>query len=239
MRRNSPSRKSPVSNEVALNVDSIFARKRLLAEIAGDARRTRDYTGRAAFARVVMQALATVPREAFVPKSQRRNAYDNCPLPIGQGQTISQPYIVALMTDLLDIKSDDRILEIGTGSGYQTAVLASLAREVFTVEFIEDLHQSAKERLSGLGYKNIQFQLGDGWEGWLDHAPYNAIIVTAAASRVPERLKKQLATGGRLLVPVGYQNETQFITRIILSSDGIHNEERGLPVTFVPLVESD
>tara|TARA_B100000676_G_scaffold313206_1_gene392235 strand:+ start:3842 stop:4402 length:561 start_codon:yes stop_codon:yes gene_type:complete len=186
-----------------------------------------------------MQALAIVPREAFVPKNQRRKAYDNCPLPIGQGQTISQPYIVALMTDLLDIKSDDRILEIGTGSGYQTAVLASLAREVFTVEFIEDLHQSAKERLSALGYKNIQFQLGDGWEGWLDHAPYNAIIVTAAASRVPERLKKQLATGGRLVVPVGYQNETQFITRIILSSDGIHNEERGLPVTFVPLVESD
>ncbi|MEC9183098.1 MAG: protein-L-isoaspartate(D-aspartate) O-methyltransferase [Pseudomonadota bacterium] len=238
MRSKGASRKSQASSEGASEEDFSFAWNHLLDEIADDAQRTESYTGQTSFKVSVMQALADVPREAFVPDGSRRKAYDNRPLPIGQRQTISQPYIVTLVTDLLDLKPNGRVLEIGTGCGYQTAVLAALTNEIFSVEYLEDLHRSAKVGLTNLGCRNIRFRQGDGWQGWPKHAPYDAIIVTAAAAaRIQDRLKEQFAPGERLLVPVGRKHETQFFTRIVRSPDGTFDEERGLPVAFVPLVE--
>ncbi len=211
-------------------------RQRLVAEVAADAKRTADHTGRAAFADNVMGALGQVPRVKFVPESSWRSAYDNRPLPIGHGQTISQPYIVALMTDLLDISPNDRVLEIGTGCGYQTAVLAELARDVFTLEVISHLQEAARDRLSTLGYSNIQYRVGNGWRGWPDGAPFEAIIVTAAAAELPTALVDQLAPSGRMIVPIGRQYETQFLTFITRDSHGALHEEKSLPVAFLPLV---
>ena len=237
MRSKGASRKSQASSEGASEEDFSFAWNRLLDEIADDAQRTESYTGQTSFKVSVMQALADVTREAFVPDGSRRKAYDNRPLPIGQRQTISQPFIVTLVTDLLDLKPNDRVLEIGTGCGYQTAVLAALTSEIFSVEYLEDLHRSAKVCLTDLGCRNIRFRRGDGWQGWPEHAPYAAIIVTAADARIPDRLKEHLAPGGRLLVPVGRKHETKTLTRNVRSPDGTYDEERGLPVAFVPLVE--
>lgn len=211
-------------------------RERLLAEISADATRTEAYTGRAEFDARVMAALARVPRDAFVPAASRGSAYLNRPLPIGYQQTISQPYIVALMTDLLDLGPDDRVLEIGTGCGYQTAVLAELAAEVFTVEVIGALQEPAERRLAALGYDNIRFSCGDGRLGWPSEAPFDAIIVTAAPRDLPPALPQQLAQGGRMVVPIGGQNRTQFLTRYRRDSDGNLTGEPGLPVAFVPLV---
>lgn len=212
-------------------------RRRLVAEVAADAERTADYTHRASFGTRVMAALGQVPRERFVPDSAWRSAYDNRPLAIGHGQTISQPYIVALMTDLLDLTPSDRVLEIGTGCGYQTAVLAELTQEVFTVEVIPELQDAARARLAALGYTNIQYHSGDGWRGWPEEAPFDAIIVTAAAAQLPTALVDQLAPQGRMIVPIGRQYETQFLTRLTRDPDGTVREEKGLPVAFVPLVK--
>lgn len=221
-----------------MNADRSKERQKLLTEIAADAGRTAHYTGRATFKPEVMAALGRVPREAFVPTALRPEAYVNRPLPIGHRQTISQPYIVALMSDLLDLQPTDRVLEIGTGCGYQTAVLAELAGEVYTLEIITSLQAPAINRLGEQGYQNIQFQCSDGRKGWPDQAPFDAIIVTAAATEVPAGLCAQLAPEGRMLIPIGAQHETQFLTRIIRAGDGSFTKTEGLPVAFVPLVNA-
>ncbi len=211
---------------------------RLLEEIDTEARETVAYTGRQQYSAAVMNALAKVPRHEFVGTDQKKYAYINRPLTIGRGQTISQPYIVAVMTDLLDLKPEDRVLEIGTGCGYQAAVLAEIAQTVYSIETIEDLANAARARLSKLGYENIHLQTGDGFAGWPEHAPYDAIIVTAAPAKIPAALIDQLKPGGRLVIPIGGEHETQTLYRCVKEQDGSLTKKRMLPVAFVPMVES-
>jgi len=210
-------------------------RARMLEEIALQARETRLETGRTAISQRVMAAMAKVPRHEFVPQEQRRYAYQNRPLPIGHGQTISQPFIVALMTDVMEVKAGDRVLEIGTGSGYQAAVLAELAGEVYTIEILEPLARQATERLRYLGYRNVTTRVGDGYQGWAEHAPYDSIMVTAAPEEVPEPLVRQLKPGGRLVVPVGSQLVGQSLLVVEKLPDGRTTRRSVLPVRFVPL----
>jgi protein-L-isoaspartate(D-aspartate) O-methyltransferase len=212
--------------------------KRMIADIEAEVEYTRGLTGRKALAPGVMAALGRVPREKFVPAAMQAAAYDNGPLSIGHGQTISQPYIVALMTDLLEPGADDRVLEIGTGSGYQTAILSCLAKAVYTVELIPELGEVAAERLAGLNYSNIHYRIGNGYEGWPEHAPYDAIIVTAAAPEIPPALIEQLKPGGRLVIPVGRQYMPQELMLVEKDAgDAIHS--RGvLGVAFVPLQDT-
>jgi len=181
----------------------------------------------------VLAAMRKVPRHEFVPSIQRYAAYRNRPLSIGDGQTISQPYIVALMTDLLRIGPDDRVLEIGTGSGYQTAVLAALAREVFTVEIIESLGERAKTTLDRLGYRNVHARIDDGSRGWPEAAPFDAVIVTAAPAHVPAALVEQLKPQGRMVIPVGI--DEQALMAVTKNADGTTLSEEIVPVRFVPL----
>ncbi len=213
-------------------------REELLAEIDAEAAATAPMTGRPALAARVRAALERVPREAFVPGAWRDMAWENRPLPIGQGQTISQPYIVAIMTELLDLGAGDRTLEIGTGCGYQTAVLAELCAQVYTVERIPELMQLAQETLAGLGYANIEYLAGDGHLAWPDHAPYDAIIVTAAAARLPAALVAQLRPGGRMVVPVsgGFGWLGQSLLRVTKDDEGAVASQKVLDVAFVPLV---
>ncbi len=212
--------------------------KRMIADIEAEVEYTRGLTGRKALAPGVMAALGRVPREKFVPAAMQAAAYDNGPLSIGHGQTISQPYIVALMTDLLEPGADDRVLEIGTGSGYQTAILSCLAKAVYTVELIPELGEVAAERLAGLNYSNIHYRIGNGYEGWPEHAPYDAIMVTAAAPEIPPALIEQLKPGGRLVIPVGRQYMPQELMLVEKDAgDAIHS--RGvLGVAFVPLQDT-
>lgn len=183
----------------------------------------------------VLDAMEKVPRHLFVPEELRRSAYNDEPLPIGEGQTISQPYIVAYMTDKLELTEKDRVLEIGTGCGYQSAVLAEIAQEVYTVEVIESLSLKAKKILSQLGYNNIHFHVGDGYKGWPEFAPYNAIIVTAAPPRIPDSLKKQLSSDGKMLVPVGEVfQELVLVSRV---KNKFHKKTL-LPVRFVPMINA-
>jgi protein-L-isoaspartate(D-aspartate) O-methyltransferase len=170
-----------------------------------------------------------------VPETQRAQAYENRPLPIGHGQTISQPYIVAIMTDLIDPRAGDRALEIGTGSGYQAAVLSRLVARVYSIEIIEPLGLQARERLSQLSYENIQLRIGDGYFGWEDEAPFDIIIVTAAASHIPPPLVKQLKPGGRMIIPVGSRFTTQQLLLVNKAADGELRIRQVLPVRFVPL----
>jgi protein-L-isoaspartate(D-aspartate) O-methyltransferase len=182
----------------------------------------------------VVDAMKEVPRHLFVPESQRDNAYTDGPQPIGDGQTISQPYIVALMTELLELNGDERVLEIGTGSGYQAAVLSRLTREVYTIEIRRKLAEKARRILDGLGYENIHYRIGDGYAGWPEEAPFDAVIVTAAPEEVPQTLIDQLKIGGRMVVPVGrYFQDLQVITR---TEDGIRTEDAG-GVRFVPMIK--
>ncbi|MDH3935585.1 MAG: protein-L-isoaspartate(D-aspartate) O-methyltransferase [Gammaproteobacteria bacterium] len=219
----------------ALGDEYAQARQRLVEDIQQDVRDTSLYLDKQTLDPRVMAAIATVPRHEFVPAAQRRHAYDNRPLPIGYGQTISQPYIVALMSDLIKPRAGDRILELGTGSGYQAAILAELTGTVYSIEIIEELGKQAAGRLSGLGYDNITLRIGDGYYGWKEHAPFDAIVVTAAASHVPPPLVAQLKPGGRMVIPVGSRFLTQQLVLIEKQADGQLLTRQVLPVKFVPL----
>jgi protein-L-isoaspartate(D-aspartate) O-methyltransferase len=211
------------------------ARRDMLRDIEGTAVETARETGRRALDTRVLSAMGKVQRHLFVPAGQQRYAYENRPLPIGHGQTISQPYIVALMTDLMRVEPADVVLEIGTGSGYQAAVLAELTKSVFTIEIVEPLGKSAAERLQRLGYRQAQVKVADGYYGWPEHAPFDAIIVTAAASHVPPPLVRQLKPGGRMVIPVGTAFLTQHLMLVEKQRDGSVVSRQILPVQFVPL----
>jgi protein-L-isoaspartate(D-aspartate) O-methyltransferase len=215
----------------------VYARQRaeMLADIAATARATASETARPKFSDRVMAAMGRVPRHRLVPAEQVPYAYENRPLPIGHGQTISQPYIVALMTDLLDPKPTDVVLEIGTGSGYQAAVLAELVAKVYTIEIVEPVGRRAEADLATLGYRNIAVRIGDGYLGWPEAAPFDAIVVTAAAPHVPQPLVEQLKPGGRLVIPVGAQWQVQELLVLEKKPDGSTATRRTIPVRFVPL----
>jgi protein-L-isoaspartate(D-aspartate) O-methyltransferase len=197
---------------------------------------TRAETGLARMSPTVRAALGKVERHRLVPPAEASRAYRNHPLPIGAGQTISQPYIVALSTDLLQLDSGSVVLDVGTGSGYQAAVLAEIAAQVFSVEIVESLGREAAGRLQELGYRNVEVRIGDGYKGWPEKAPFDAIVVTAAAPAVPKALVEQLKPGGRMVIPVGGDGDTQYLKLLIKRADGGYDERRVLPVRFVPLV---
>lgn len=214
------------------------AREQMIAEIEAEARETAYLTGRPVFQARVLEAMRRVRREAFVPEAGEAGAYVNRPYPIGHGQTISQPYIVALMTDLLDLNEHSKVLEVGTGSGYQAAVLAELAEHVWSVEVVQALSQRAARVLAAEGYTNLSLRVGDGREGWPEASPFDAIMVTAAAPEVPPKLVWQLRAPGRMVVPVGQPWGLQELWLIEKDTAGAENRQRVLPVAFVPLVGS-
>ena len=185
--------------------------------------------------KAVLDAMRTVPRHEFVPKKSRDRAYADGPLPIGHGQTISQPYIVAYMTKMLEPKKDHVVLEIGTGSAYQAAILAGLVKQVYTIEVIPELGEPASQRLKDLGYANVEVRVGDGYNGWKEHAPFDAIIVTAAASHIPPPLVEQLKPGGRMAIPVGPPMQVQHLMLVEKRADGTVVQRNVMPVRFVPL----
>ena len=209
--------------------------ERLLQDIRAEVDLTRRLIGRDEIHAPILEAMGRVPRHEFVEPDMRSYAYRNGPLPIGHGQTISQPYIVALMTDLAEPTNQSRILEVGTGSGYQSAILAELAAEVYSIEIIPALARRAAERLKTLGYDNIHTRLGDGYHGWPEQAPFDAILVTAAAPEVPEPLIEQLKPGGRLVIPVGHADFGQELLLLRKLEDGRIERREVLPVIFVPL----
>ena len=211
------------------------ARQALIKEIITDVQETSIYLDKEALDPRVMEAMAKVPRHEFVPFLQKSYAYQNRPLPIGHGQTISQPYIVAIMTDLLKPKPDHRVLEIGTGSGYQAAILSEVVKEVYTIEIIGALGELAEERFKRLHYRNIKSRIGDGYYGWQDAAPFDGIVVTAAASHVPPALIQQLKPGGLMVIPVGSPFLVQYLVVVEKHPDGTVTSKQILPVRFVPL----
>jgi len=181
----------------------------------------------------VLEAMLKVERHKFVPESQKPFAYEDRPLPIGYGQTISQPYIVALMTELLELKGEEKVLEIGTGSGYQAAILAELAKEVYTIEIIEGLAKEAQKRLADLGYKNIKVKIGDGYLGWPEVSPFDAIVVTCAPEEIPPALIEQLKEGGKMVIPVGeFFQELKLVSK----KEGKILIKNIIPVSFVPMI---
>lgn len=210
-------------------------RRRLLETIREEFAYTRSFTGEETPDPRVESALERVHRDAFVPSGVVAYAYDNNPLPIGHGQTISQPYIVALMTDLLGAGAEDTVLEVGTGSGYQAAILSQLVGHVYTMEIIAELGTQAAERLQRLGYDNVSCRIGDGYYGWPEHAPYDAIIVTAAAPTTPPPLVAQLKPGGRMVLPVERGFGAQELILVEKTTDGEIQTRDILPVAFVPL----
>ncbi|MCZ6719235.1 MAG: protein-L-isoaspartate(D-aspartate) O-methyltransferase [Gammaproteobacteria bacterium] len=214
--------------------DYAEARRRMVMEIRADVRATSTEIGKSDLSERVMEAMATVPRHEFVPSNVRKYAYVNRPLPIGYGQTISQPYIVALMTDVVNLDGNGVVLEIGTGSGYQAALLAKLVKQVFTIEIIEELGQQASERLQRLNYQNITTRIGDGYYGWEQNAPFDAIVVTAAAGYIPPPLIDQLKPGGKMVIPVGSGFMTQYLVLVEKNIDGKITTRELLPVRFVP-----
>ena len=183
----------------------------------------------------VLEAMKRVPRHKFIPESYQRQAYGNHPLPIGHGQTISQPFIVASMTELLRISPGDKILEIGTGSGYQAAVLSELTPNVYTIEIVEALGRQAMQRFEMLGYETIKAKIGDGYQGWAEYAPYDGIIVTCAPEKIPEPLVDQLKPGGRIVIPVGKAGRTQSLVVVEKNAEGELDTKFQYPVVFVPM----
>jgi protein-L-isoaspartate(D-aspartate) O-methyltransferase len=210
-------------------------RTRMVAEIVAMARETGRATGRPSLSEAVLRAMGTVPRHRFVPGPREVLAYKNQSLPIGEGQTISQPFLVALMTDLLDPKPADTVLDVGTGSGYQAAVLAELVARVYTIEIVEPLGRRAKQLLEELGYRNVEVRIGDGYNGWPEAAPFDSIVVTAAPEEIPTLLIDQLKLGGRMVIPAGGSSDLQYLLLVEKQPDGTLRTKRTLPVRFVPL----
>jgi len=216
--------------------DSWFAmREEMVKTIENNVIETAHYIGSGSLSSEVMASIGKTPRHEFVPDNLRKYAYANRPIPIGYQQTISQPYIVALMTNLLESDRDDVVLEVGTGSGYQAAILAPLVKKVFTIEIIEPLASAAEKRLARLGYSNIEVKNADGFYGWPEQAPFNRIIVTAAGGQIPPPLLKQLSKGGRMVIPVGSPFTVQYLLLIEKDHAGEITTRHILPVRFVPL----
>ena len=216
--------------------DFAAQRSRMVGEVDALYAETRGETGLPAMSGAVRAAMGKVERHRLVPREQLGAAYANRPLPIGGGQTISQPYIVALSTDLLAPKPEHVVLEVGTGSGYQAAVLAEVVKQVWTIELIENLGRSAAQRLAEMGYRNIEVRIGDGYAGWQEKAPFDGIIVTAAAPKIPPALIEQLKPGGRMVIPVGGDGFIQYLKLVTKRADGGYDEREVIPVRFVPLV---
>jgi protein-L-isoaspartate(D-aspartate) O-methyltransferase len=223
-----------ITNAVAGADEYTLQRQQMISEIEGDVEITAKYLNKKSFDASVIQAIKAVPRHEFVPPDLRAEAYENRPLPIGHGQTISQPYIVALMTDMLQPEPGQTVLEVGTGSGYQAAVLSQLVAQVYSIEIIEPLAQATTRLLKQLGYNNIETRIADGYDGWPQHAPFDSIVVTAAISHIPPPLVKQLKNGGRMVIPVGTRFQTQYLTLVEKDMQGKVTTRQLLPVYFVP-----
>lgn len=223
-----------IFNGLAVADEYMQKRQQMIADIDGYVEMTFKYTNKKTLDKRVMQAMATIPRHEFVPQDMRTSAYQNQPLPIGYGQTISQPYIVALMTELLQPQPDHRVLEIGTGSGYQAAVLSQLVKQVYSIEIVEPLGNATTRLLSQLGYDNVATRITDGYDGWPEQAPFDSIIVTAAISHIPPPLVQQLKKGGRMVIPVGTRFQTQHLTLVEKNEQGVITTRQLLPVYFVP-----
>lgn len=219
----------------AVEPDFAAERRALMVEISALAKETRSETGQGVISAQVMEAMGRVPRHLFVPPEVRHHAYRNRPLPIGYSQTISQPFLVAYMTELLQVNKDSKVLEVGAGSGYQAAILGELVKEVYTIEIIKPLAERASETLKSNGYINVQVQVGDGYYGWKKHAPFDAIIVTAFASHVPPPLIQQLKRGGRMLIPLGSSFMPQHLVLVEKDMQDRVRTRELLPVQFVPL----
>jgi len=215
------------------------ARQEMIRQIKNDMKATGAMVGKSRFSDDVLEAMETTERHFFVPGSLWAHAYENRPLPIGYGQTISQPYVVALMTELLAPLKTHRVLEIGTGSGYQAAVLSGLVDEVYTIEIVPELAKLAKKRLKKLGYDNVNSTTGDGYHGWEIEAPFDGIIVTAAADHIPPPLIEQLKPGGRMIIPVGGQFLAQSLTLVTKDHEGKVSTRHILPVRFVPFTRGN
>ena len=213
--------------------------KRMIADIEREVKYTRSMIGKSQLDPRVMDAMRDVPRDAFVPAELRTMAFNNGPLPIGQGQTISQPYIVALMTDMLQLEPDHLVLEIGTGSGYQSAVLSKLCKQVYSMEVVATLSEESTRRLEKMNYNNIETRVGNGYDGWPEHAPYDGIMVTAAATHIPETLIEQLKPGGRLVIPVGLPYMHQELMLVTKGEQGKTHVNNVLGVIFVPMVHEE
>jgi protein-L-isoaspartate(D-aspartate) O-methyltransferase len=216
--------------------DYAAQRARMVSEVDAMYAETRSETGLPAMSPAVRNAMGKVERHRLVPPGETSRAYRNHPLPIGGGQTISQPYIVALSTDLLNVDKTSVVLDVGTGSGYQAAVLAEIVSKVYSIELIDSLGQSAQKRLEELGYGNTEIRIGDGYRGWPEKAPFDGIVVTAAAPHVPQALIDQLKPGGRMVIPVGAEGGLQWLMLLTKRADGGVDETRLLAVRFVPLV---
>ncbi len=219
--------------------DYSAARAEMVSAVETMARQSGPFTGHPVLAEPVMQALGKVPRHRFVPDELRHAAYRNRALPIGHDQTISQPYIVALMSDLAMLEAGDKVLEIGTGSGYQAAILAELGVEVYSIEIIPELGREARQTLEQLGYEDLHLRIGDGYQGWPEAAPFDAILVTAAPPEIPQALIDQLATNGRMVIPVGPVSGEQTLKVIGKQADGSTRSREIVPVGFVPMTRGD